>query len=47
MTPDVTSSGAVVYAKKCDYYGGVRLLVPVHHRLRLLVFPMRTAGVSR
>ena len=24
------------------YYGGVRLLVPVHHRLRLLAFPMRT-----
>jgi hypothetical protein len=23
------------------YYGGVRLLVPVHHRLRLLAFPMR------
>src|SRR5262245_24864074 len=27
-----------------SYYGGVRLLVPVHHRLRLLAFPMRTAG---
>src|SRR5215471_7198728 len=24
------------------YYGGVRLLVSVHHRLRLLAFPMRT-----
>src|SRR5207253_6512932 len=26
-----------------SYYGGVRLLVSVHHRLRLLTFPMRTA----
>jgi transposase len=25
------------------YYGGVRLLGSVHHRLRLLAFPMRTA----
>src|SRR6516162_174632 len=25
-----------------SYYGRARLLVPVHHRLRLLVFPMRT-----
>src|SRR5207237_1688928 len=25
-----------------SYYGGVRLLVPVRHRLRLLAFPMRT-----
>src|SRR2546422_11747289 len=30
-----------------SYYGGVRLPAPVHHRLRLLAFPMRTAGVSR
>ena len=28
------------------YYGEVRLLGFVHHRLRLLVFPMRTRGVS-
>src|SRR5262249_40126637 len=30
-------------------YDGVRLLVPVHHRLRLLTFPMRTAvlGTTR
>src|SRR4051812_9342429 len=27
------------------YYGGVRLLGFVHHRLRLLVFPMRTNGI--
>jgi len=25
-----------------SYYGGVRLLTVVHHRLRLLAFPMRT-----
>src|SRR5215831_10590099 len=32
-----------------SYYDGVRLLVPVHHRLRLLAFPMRTAvlGTTR
>src|SRR5712691_10506281 len=30
-----------------SYYGVVRLLVPVHHRLPLLTFPMRTVGVSR
>src|SRR6266852_9900884 len=30
-----------------SYYGGARLLVPVHHRLRLLTFPMRTVGVIR
>src|SRR5690606_36678754 len=34
------------------YYGGIRLLMIVHHRLRLLTFPMRTsmanhAGQSR
>ena len=29
-----------------SYYGGVRLLVSVHHRLRLLAFPMRTAVLS-
>ena len=26
-----------------SYYDEVRLLVSVHHRLRLLAFPMRTA----
>jgi hypothetical protein len=30
-----------------SYYGGVRLLVPVHHRIRLLVFPMRTVPLTR
>src|SRR5262249_1138570 len=29
-----------------SYYDGVRLLVPVHHRLRLLAFPMRTIVLS-
>jgi hypothetical protein len=29
------------------YYDGVRLLVPVHHRLRLLTFPMRTIPLTR
>src|SRR5882757_3931984 len=28
-----------------SYYDGVRLIGLVHHRLRLLVFPMRTYGV--
>jgi hypothetical protein len=26
-----------------SYYGEVRLLMPVHHRLRLLAFPLRTS----
>src|SRR6266566_3245011 len=30
-----------------SYYGRVRLLVPVHHRLRLLAFPMRTVPLTR
>src|SRR5205823_2337639 len=30
-----------------SYYGGVRLLVPVHHRLRLLAFPMRTVPLTQ
>ena len=28
-------------------YGKVRLLVPVHHRLRLLAFPMRTVPLTQ
>jgi hypothetical protein len=27
-----------------SYYGGVRLLMIVHHRLRLLAFPTRTSA---
>ena len=30
-----------------SYYGMVRLLVSVHHRLRLLTFPMRTVPLTR
>src|SRR6266480_6640868 len=30
-----------------SYYGVVRLPVPVHHRLRLLAFPMRAVSVNR
>src|SRR2546428_7082699 len=30
-----------------SYYGGIRLPAPVHHRLRLPAFPMRTAGAIR
>src|SRR4030088_820272 len=30
-----------------SYYDGVRLLVPVHHRLRLLAFPMRTVPLTQ
>src|SRR6266404_1699748 len=29
-----------------SYYGGVRLLMIVHHRLRLLAFPTRTSAAS-
>ena len=29
-----------------SYYSRVRLLAPVHHRLRLLTFPMRTANAN-
>jgi len=29
-----------------SYYGLARLPAPVHHRLRLLAFPMRTGGLS-
>ena len=30
-----------------SYYGTVRLLATVHHRLRLIAFPMRTGGACR
>ena len=38
-----------IWALPSAHYDGVRLLVPVHHRLRLLAFPMRTAvlGTTR
>jgi hypothetical protein len=37
------SPGLVRWLRR--YYGRVRLLGFVHHRLRLLVFPMRTRGI--
>jgi len=37
-------SGLIRFVRRLHcYYGGVRLLGSVHHRLRLLAFPMRTA----
>src|SRR5512144_79826 len=37
-------SGLLRFVRRLhSYYDGVRLLVSVHHRLRLLTFPMRTA----
>jgi hypothetical protein len=30
-----------------SYYAGVRLLLSVHHRLRLLAFPIRTGAAGR
>src|SRR6266404_8047872 len=39
---DCSAAGRHVVRRLPSYYGEVRLLVPVHHRLRLLVFPMRT-----
>jgi hypothetical protein len=30
-----------------SYYDEVRLLVSVHHRLRLLTFPMRTVPLTQ
>src|ERR1019366_31648 len=39
-------SGLLRFVRRLrSYYDGVRLLAFVHHRLRLLVFPMRTCGV--
>jgi Asp-tRNA(Asn)/Glu-tRNA(Gln) amidotransferase A subunit family amidase len=40
-------SGSLRFVRRLpSYYGRVRLLAPVHHRLRLLVFPMRTANAN-
>src|ERR1700716_1485867 len=39
-------SGSLRFVRRLlSYYDGVRLLGLLHHRLRLLVFPMRTYGV--
>src|SRR6202011_3889766 len=41
-------SGSLRFVRRLySYYGGARLLVPVHHRLRLLTFPMRTVPLTR
>src|SRR5258708_12188929 len=41
--PRILRSGSLHLVRRLhSYYGGVRLLVPVRHRLRLLAFPMRT-----
>ena len=41
-------SGLLRFVRRLhSYYGGVRLLVPVHHRLRLLAFPMRTVPLTQ
>src|SRR6266542_3748667 len=44
---DCSAAGRHFVRRLHSYYDGVRLLVPVHHRLRLLAFPMRTVGVIR
>src|SRR4030095_7292902 len=41
---DASAVGFLRFVRRLhSYYDEVRLLVPVHHRLRLLTFPMRTA----
>jgi hypothetical protein len=41
-------SGSLRFVRRLhSYYGRVRLLVPVHHRLRFLTFPMRTVPLTR
>src|SRR5262249_23712713 len=41
-------SGSLRFVRRLhSYFGGARLLVPVHHRLRLLTFPMRTVPRPR
>src|SRR6476619_938260 len=41
-------SGSLRFVRRLhSYYGRVRLLVPVHHRLRLLAFPMRTVPLTQ
>ena len=47
LVPALRSTGSAagslraLFAGFISYYGGVRLLGSVHHRLRLLAFPMR------
>src|SRR5437763_11745383 len=41
-------SGLLRFGRRfLSYYGEVRLLVSVHHRLWLLAFPMRTVPLTR
>src|SRR5215472_2983946 len=41
---DASAGGFLRFVRRLHrYYDEVRLLVSVHHRLRLLAFPMRTA----
>ena len=59
LVPALGSTGSAAVGSTADrsallfvrrlhsYYGGVRLLVPVHHRLRLLAFPMRTVPLTQ
>src|SRR5207244_5858773 len=45
---DCSAAGVRHFVRRLhSYYGGVRLLVPVRHRLRLLAFPMRTVPLTR
>src|SRR5215813_9876922 len=45
---DASARGFVRFVRRLHrYYDEVRLLVSVHHRLRLLAFPMRTAVLTQ
>ena len=51
LVPALRSTGSAadcsaLFAGFLSYYGRVRLPAFVHHRLRLLAFPMRTAGFA-
>src|ERR1700732_2120494 len=46
--PHQPRTGAPRFVRRLpSYYGMVRLLVSVHHRLRLLTFPMRTVPLTQ
>src|SRR5262249_53549179 len=45
---DASARGFVRFVRRLHrYYDEVRLLVSVHHRLRLLTFPMRTVPLTQ
>src|SRR5262249_37289067 len=47
-TADASAGGFLRFVRRLHrYYDEVRLLVSVHHRLRLLAFPMRTAVLTQ